>query len=153
MFFKPKNKFEIFCNSTAPQSEHDFINDCFGDPSSAQLDIALAIRSSIADLGRVENNYIRSDLSFDNLRPLPIWEFDSFKTELLVSSIELKLKTNFTEKQLELAPVRNPDVHPDMKVREFIIEFYSWCDSLGFVDLCLSYGDSSREYSDFDCKS
>jgi hypothetical protein len=129
------NKYEIdknrqlFCEKVSIQSEKDFLNDCFKQESIDSKKVALAVRKAISQLGLVDVDYIRSDLSFGNLALLPIWEIDIFQTPLLVNAIESELEIHFTDKQLELAEVRNPDLHPDMKIHEFINEFYNWYSS------------------------
>lgn len=124
-----KNR-NLFYGKFSPQSENDFINACCKNNYKEQKEVALAIRSSIAKLAQVDNDYIRSNLSFSNLELLPIWNLDIFNTTMLVMYIESELSIHFTNEQLESASVRNPNLHPDMKVDEFINEFYCWYISL-----------------------
>jgi hypothetical protein len=129
------NKYEInknrqlFCDKVSIQSEKDFLYECFKQESPDNKKVALAVRKAIAKLGLVDVDYIRSDSLFGDLALLPIWEIDIFQTQLLVNAIESELGVHFTDKQLELAEIRNPDLNPDMKIHEFINEFYNWYSS------------------------
>jgi hypothetical protein len=123
---KLRGNCQLFCERVLIQSEEDFIDNCFDRVSLDKKKIGIVIRKAIAQLGMVDVNYIRSDLSFGDLYLLPIWDLDIFQTPLLVNIIESQLNIYFTDKELELAKVRNPDTNPEMKIHEFINEFYDW---------------------------
>lgn len=125
-----KDNCELFRQKSTPQSDDDFINSFCENHTIEYKRVAIIIRNSIAKLGEIENNYVRSDFSFSDLDLLPVWDLDNFRTTQLITNIELELKTNFSEKELELALVRNPDLNPDMRIYEFIDEFYCWYNSL-----------------------
>ncbi|MBO9998539.1 MAG: aldehyde dehydrogenase [Cyanobacteria bacterium SID2] len=120
---------EIYLKNNPPQSDLEFVESCFNKPFSKQKKIALTIRCSIAKLGQVDSKFIRANSSFENLAWLPYWKNCGdirFYTEDFVEVIESELQIQFTEKQLRNASVRDPDLHPEMKINEFIREFYSW---------------------------
>ena len=122
-------RLKFFLAITKPQSDNDFIEQCFQNPNQKEYEFALAIRKVIAKLGLVEPEFIRSEACFEDLDLLPFWkncgdiDFDSM---LLVETIEEALSTKFSNKQLNSLSVRDPDLYLQMKVFEFVSEFYQW---------------------------
>jgi hypothetical protein len=121
-----------FLDSYLPQSELEFLDICFMEVNPTKRRIALAIRRAIASLGSVDECAIHAENSFDSLGLLPFWSCcgdAGFDTSLFVEEIERNLEVKFSDKELELANVRDPDLNPSMKIFEFVREFYDWCSS------------------------
>lgn len=128
----PERK-ENFVERNPAQSDDDFISICFISPSDKAQKVALAIRSAIAKLGEIDREFIRAEICFEELDALPFWDLcgdAGFNTSRFVEAIESELGCKFTEKQLELATVRDPDLNVQMKIYEFIQEFYDWYNFL-----------------------
>jgi hypothetical protein len=121
---------DFFIKKTLPQSDNDFVTDCFKDNftyrSPEQKRVALIIRNSIAEISDVSSCYIRSDSPFSGLHLLPVWSGDSFETAHLIQLIEVGLAIQYTEKQLELSNIRDPSLSPDMRISDFVNGFYYW---------------------------
>jgi hypothetical protein len=118
-----------FQQQTLPQAECEFLRLCFEPCSDSQRQVALGIRLAIAKLGQVEPAYIRSDVCFADLNPLPQWEYCGdvgFDTMIFIDAIAVNLDVCFSSDELRVATVRDPDIDPSMKIYEFIQEFYFW---------------------------
>lgn len=127
-----------FISKVSPQSELNFLNICFLESSTKKNKIALGIRNAIANLGKIEPKYIRAEASFEDLDLLPFWCFcgdAGFSTTKFVETIESELNIRFTEEQLRNSSVRDPDLNIDMKIFEFVREFYAWYDSIFITTL------------------
>jgi hypothetical protein len=130
---KIQRSVDYFLSRSFSQSDDEFIKICFQDFSNEKIKVAIGIRHAIAELGSIEPEYIRGELSFEELDSLPFWRLcgdAGFDTGILINSIEKNLGIKFTERQLELAHVRDPDLNISMKIYEFIQEFYDWYKSL-----------------------
>ncbi|MEM9510585.1 MAG: hypothetical protein AAGA16_23365 [Cyanobacteria bacterium P01_E01_bin.35] len=111
----------------------DFLNICFSESSTKKIEIAIAIRNSIANLGTIEPKYIRAEACFEDLNLLPFWCLcgdAGFSTTKFVEAIESELDIQFTEEQLKNSSVRDPDLNVNIKIYEFIQEFFAWYDSI-----------------------
>ncbi|MGB3695683.1 MAG: hypothetical protein WBG70_17895 [Spirulinaceae cyanobacterium] len=122
---------EQFLTLTQPQLEIEFITQCFQNPNQKQCEVAIAVRNAIAKLGFVDTEFIRSEACFEELDLLPFWEkcgdagFDSM---LFVEAIEEELGTKFPNEQLDSLSesTRDPDLNTQMKILDFINDFYQW---------------------------
>lgn len=122
-----------FLEKNPAQSESDFIKICFPEPCSQQQAVAIAIRRAIAILGNIESEFIRAEVSFENLDLLPFWNLcgdAGFNTTKFIEAIQLELHVRLPEEHLKRAFVRDPDINTHMKIYEFINEFYDWYNSL-----------------------
>ncbi len=133
LWFMTNQHFEedrrVFLESNPSQSESDFIIICFQEPCSKQQEVALAIRRAIAILGNIESEFIRAEVSFEDLDLLSFWNLcgeAGFNTTKFIETIQSELHVQLREEQLEQAFVRDPDLNTHMKIYEFINEFYSW---------------------------
>ena len=123
----------VFLERNPSQSESNFITICFPEPCSKQQEVALAIRRAIALLGNIESEFIRAEVSFEELGLLPFWNRcgdAGFNTPKFTEAIQSELQVYFTDEQLCKALIRDPDLNTNMKIYEFINEFYSWYKSL-----------------------
>jgi len=120
-------------DSNPIQTDHEFISVCFEHPSKEQKKVALAVRRAIARLGKIDDKFIRAEVSFIDLNLLPFWRWcgDSGSvTSRFIEAIELEINFRFTEYQLVHATVTDPDKDPHKKICDFIREFYEWYDPL-----------------------
>ena len=120
-----------------PQSESDFIAQCFQTPCDRERRVALGIRNAIAKLGEIEPKFIRADASFESLDLFEFWvnigdvDFDTF---LFIESIEKEIGIEFTKNQLKSLSAPDPDLYPRMKIQDFIRAFYQWYSGLEYKD-------------------
>ncbi|WP_335035077.1 hypothetical protein [Nostoc sp.] len=101
--------------------------------SNKQQEVAIAIRRAIASLGNIESEFIRAEVSFEELDILPFWNLcgeAGFNSTIFIEAIKSELHVQFTEEQLKLSTVRDPDLNTHMKISEFVNEFYHWYNSL-----------------------
>lgn len=116
-----------FLAKIQPQSELDFIANCFYTACERQRRIAIAVRNAIAKLGCIESVFIRSEACFEDLDLLPFWQScgdAGFESMLFIKAIEEELGVKFTKEQLSLLSVRDPDLNTQMKIYEFVGDFY-----------------------------
>lgn len=123
-----------FLDINPSQSESDFLATCFLEfSSSKQEEVAIAIRRAIAKLGNIESEFIRAEVSFEDLDLLPFWNLcgdAGFNSTIFIEAIQSELHVHFTEERLKISPVKDPDLNIHMKIHEFVNEFYYWYDSL-----------------------
>jgi|GEM_PF-3910959 len=124
-----QNNLDYFLAQTLPQSDICFTAKCFDISCSQKISISLAIRKAIANLGDVESRFIRAESSFEELGLLKFWEhcgdagFDSIE---FIEAIEKELDITFTHRQLRSCSVQDPDLNTQLKILDFIREFYEW---------------------------
>ena len=130
---------ETFLNIYSPQSDEDFLKLCFQEVYSYQeisnrkKEVAISIRRAIARLGCINSQHIHAEISFENLELLEFWRSCGdvgFEISLFSSAIQDELGVFFTYAQEMSYPGRNPDLYVDMKISEFVCEFYEWYEKL-----------------------
>lgn len=136
-YFSHNRKIEesskIYLEQNSKQPESDFILKCFREPSPKQKLIALSIRRAIARLREIDEEFIHSESSFEDLDLLQFWNLcgdAGFNTTIFVEAIQVEIGFQFTESQLNNAAVKDPDLNSTMKIYEFIQDFYKWYASL-----------------------
>ncbi|MCL1475328.1 aldehyde dehydrogenase [Argonema antarcticum] len=124
---------KMFLARIQPQPELDFIANCFHTACERQRKVAIAVRNAIAKLGCVESIFIRSEACFEDFDLLPFWECcgdAGFDSVLFIEAIQEELGVKFTNEQLSSLSVSDPDLNTQMKISEFVRDFYRWYSNL-----------------------
>jgi hypothetical protein len=122
-------KQQLFVDMCQPQSEEDFLIICHAQKSLEKRKVALSIRRVIAHLGETESTLIHAEMTFEDLDLLPFWKNcgdAGFNTFTFANAIASDLDFLLTDQLALSYPGRDPDLNLNMKIYEFINEFYEW---------------------------
>jgi hypothetical protein len=120
---------EKFLITYLPQSEKDFLEICRIKECAEKVKVALSIRHVIAHLGAIDDEFIHSEMSFRDLHSLPFWKHcgdAGFNTFTFANFIASEVGFSLTDNLASSYPGRDPDLNLDMRICEFINEFYDW---------------------------
>jgi hypothetical protein len=124
---------QFFLSVHLHQSDQDFLVLCKAESHLKKREVALSVRRAIAHLGGIESNFIRAEITFEDLDPLPFWKncgCAGFNTFTFASTIASELDFSLTDQMASSYPGRDPDLNIDMKIHEFVDEFYEWYSEL-----------------------
>jgi hypothetical protein len=105
VFWSAERKVAAFCEGRSRQPDDQFVAECGlpNDPEAAR--VALGVRRAVANIGRVEREFIRADdLYPDTLGVLPLW--DSMDWAAFTFELEDQLGTRLTDGGMILAAER-----------------------------------------------
>jgi hypothetical protein len=75
LFRKPEDKVAAFCRDREPQRDEEYVSSCVSGGAPDLSRVAIAVRRTVARVGRVEPEFIKADDVYpDQLETLPTWD-------------------------------------------------------------------------------